>query len=281
MSFPSSVTRLVRRAACVSALAGTILLGGCASARGGAASGSPPATEEEWRALAAPRPAPAPGAPRIALSGVQLLAEPAWSAGSSVPVALGVAELVAAGLLRRADVRFVERRRFSSAVEAERAGRPRPPGAPVAGVSEGAELVATVVVAPVTAEQWTVEVRLSDAATGEVRSSVRALVPPRPEPVALARQGVRGILGALDQLGRLPAWTDPAPAAAPAAYTPSGVPEGALRDFLAGLAAEESWAWERARASYRSAAASVGFVEAGAALARTARLRLGGTLGES
>ncbi len=251
-----------------------------ACATGGPPS-TPPATEAEWRVLASPRPSPLPGAPRLALTGVELLAAPPWSIESPLPLSLGVSELVVAGLLRRADVRLIERRRFSAAVEAERGGGTRPRGAPAAGVSEGAELAATVVWAPVAAGQASLEIRLADAATGAVRRTRRVLVPGDADPVALARQAVAGILAALTELGRLPAWSDPVPAAAPAAFAESGVPLRAVEAFLAGLAAEESWRWEPARESYLAAAGSEGFVEAQAALARTARLRLGGTLGEN
>jgi hypothetical protein len=89
------------------------------------------------------------------------------------------------------------------------------------------------------------------------------------------------ILALLGDLGRLPAWDDPVAEASPDAYVASGVPPAALADFLSGLAAEERWRWEGARVAYRSAARAGGFFEAEAALARTARLRLGGTLGES
>ncbi len=246
-----------------------------------APSGPVPATDAEWQALAAPRPTPVPGAPRIALAIMELTSAPAWTTGTAISPSLGLTELVAAGLLRRGDVRFVERRRFAAAADAEREGRARPRGAPVAGVSEGAELVATVVLAPLGGGQSALEIRLSDAATGAVRSSRRELVPSDADPVGLARQAVTGILAALGTQGRLPPWTDPSPAAAPSTFMPSGVPERAIAAFFAGLAAEEVWSWERARGAYQTAASSVGFVEAGAALARTARLRLGGTLGES
>jgi len=196
-------------------------------------------------------------------------------------VGLGVTELVAAGLLRRADVRFVERRRFAAAADAERAGRARPPAAPPVGTSEGAELVATVVVAALNSQQTSIEVRLADAATGAVRASTRRLVPRDADPVALARQAVTGVLVAASTLGGLPSWDDPSPNAAPSTYAASGIPTVAVESFLAGLAAEETWAWERARIAYQAAAATGGFVEAEAALARTARLRNGGTLGES
>ena len=43
----------------------------------------------------------------------------------------------------------------------------------------------------------------------------------------------------------------------------------------------ELWNWEEARRGYQAAAADPAFYEATAALGRTARLRLGGTLAES
>lgn len=257
---------------------------GLAACTGGGGTPAPsPATasEAQWRQLATPRPIPIQGAPRIALSGVELTSSPPWSLTSPVPVGLGVTELVAAGLLRRADVRFVERRRFAAAADAERAGRARPPAAPPVGTSEGAELVATVVVAALNSQQTSIEVRLADAATGAVRASTRRLVPRDADPVALARQAVTGVLVAASTLGGLPSWDDPSPNAAPSTYAASGIPTVAVESFLAGLAAEETWAWERARIAYQAAAATGGFVEAEAALARTARLRNGGTLGES
>lgn len=271
----SSPTFFVRGAA---AAFGFAFIAACATA---GTTSAPAATEAEWRVLASPRPSPVPGAPRLALTGVEMLAAPPWSLESPVPLSLGASELVVAGLLRRADVRFVERRRFAAAAEAERGGGPRPRGAPPAGVSDGAELVATVVWAPLAAGQASLEIRLADAATGAVRGTRRVLLPRDADPVALARQAVAGILAALAELGRLPEWSDPVPAAAPPAFAPSGVPLRAVEAFLAGLAAEESWRWEPARESYQAATVSIGFVEAEAALARAARLRLGGTLGES
>lgn len=239
------------------------------------------ASDAQWRQLATPRPMPARGAPRIALSSVEFASAPAWELTSPVPMGLGVTELVAAGLLRRADVRFVERRRFAAAADAERAGRARGTGAPPVGTSEGAEFVATAVVATLNDQQTAIEVRLADAATGAVRASTRRLVPRDADAVALARQVVTGILSAASTLGRLPTWNDPSPMAAPSTYAASGIPLAAVESFLGGLAAEETWAWERARVAYQAAAQSEGFVEAEAALARAARLRNGGTLGES
>ena len=103
------------------------------------------------------------------------------------------------------------------------------------------------------------------------------------DPPALARTIITGALTALTEMGRLPTWSDPLPHAAPAAYRPTDVPAAAVDAFLRGLAAEERWSWERARVGYQEAVALAGpaFFEAEAALARTARLRNGGTLGAS
>lgn len=246
---------------------------------GGADRGA--ASEAEWRALAAPRPQPLPGAARLALGQVDLLGEVAWSPTAPVPASLGILELAAAGLLRRRDVEFVERRRFSAAVDRERSGASRPAGAPPAGVSPGAELTANVAWVPLGAGQASLEVWLVSTATGQVAATRRATLPAAADPVSLARLASGTVLAALRELGRLPAWSDSLPGSAPTEYTPSNVPPRAVADFLRGLAAEEAWRWDAAREAYQAAARAPGFVEASAALARTARLRLGGTLGES
>jgi hypothetical protein len=193
---------------------------------------------------------------------------------------LALSELVVAGLLRRSDVRFVERRRFAAAVEAERSGTARPAGAPPIGTSEGAEILASAVWMQL-ATGSSIEVRLTDAARGSVLGTRRTTIPADADLVSTARVTVGTILAVLAEIGRRPAWSDPVARAAPAEFVAAGVPARAVTSFLAGLAAEESWRWEVARASYQSAAGSVGFFEAEAALARTARFRLGGTLGES
>ena len=256
------------------------LLGGCAA--GAPEPAAPPSlSETEWRSLATPRPDPLPGAARLSVAGVELLGDPPWPDAGPVPAALGLTELVVAGLLRRADVRLVERRRFAAGVEAERAGAVRPAGAPSAGVSPGSELTASVTWIPLGTRGASLEVRLTETATGRVAGTRRARVPADAEPVGLARTTVGALLAALGELGRLPAWDDPLAGAAPSEYVASGVSSEALTAFLTGLAAEERWRWERAGVAYRSAGGAPGFFEAEAALARTARLRLGGTLGES
>ena len=127
------------------------------------------------------------------------------------------------------------------------------------------------------------ELRLTDLRTGTVVRTWRAATPNDADPVALARTVVGSLLAALDAMGRRPAWRDPHPEAAPPGYRPSGIPPAAVAAFLRGLAAEERWAWEGARRGYRAAIAESGgmFFEARAALARAARLRLGGTLAAS
>jgi len=123
--------------------------------------------------------------------------------------------------------------------------------------------------------------RLSNPETGTIVRTWRTLVPSDADLVTLARTIVASLLGGLDALGRLPVWSDPIAAAAPADYVASNVPDAAVEDFLEGLRAEEVWNWEGARRAYVAAAQSVGFFEASVALTRTARLRVGGTLGES
>jgi hypothetical protein len=221
----------------------------------------------------------------LAIAGIEILGQPGWpvgaSAASAVSADLALAELVAAGLIRRADVRFVERRRFAAAVAAEQSGVPRAAGAPPAGSSQSAEILASAVWVQLPTGGAAIEVRLTEAARGAVVGTRRTTLPADADLVATARVTVGAILAVLDELGRRPAWTDPVANAAPAQFAPSGVSARAVSSFLAGLAAEESWRWEPARVSYQAAAESVGFFEAEAALARTARLRLGGTLGES
>jgi hypothetical protein len=264
----------LRGAAALSACA----LGACASA------GRPalvPASEAEWRALASPRPSALTGAARLSLDGVELLGPSPWAVAAPLSPGLALAEVVAAGLLRRSDVRFVERRRFAAAVLAEQSGQRRPAGAPAAGVSEGAELLAAVVWVPLPTGDASVEVRLTEAARGAVVGTRRTVIPAGADLVSTARVIVGALLATLDDIGRRPPWTDPIADAAPTGLVPSRIPPSALDSFLLGLAAEESWRWDAARTSYQAAARSVGFFEAEAALARVARLRLGGTLGES
>jgi hypothetical protein len=258
-----------------------------ASACGGGGRGAVPAaapgpvSDAVWRSLATPRPTPLPGAVRVAVGRVRILGNGTLGLTSAVDLDLTMSELVAAGLLRRRDVQFVERRRFVAAVEAERAGRPRTPGAPAAGVSEGAQLVASATWSSVGLDSAYLEVALVDAESGRMAGARRSATPNGADPAAIARDVVASVLSILDELGRRPAWDDPEPSAAPPTYRPSGVPLAALDAFMNGVAAEARWNWDGARVGYATAmkAGGPGFVEAAAALARAARLRQGGTLG--
>ena len=252
-----------------------VVLSACAGAPT-ATPGPTPATEAEWRALRTPRPEPLPGAARVAVTSVDFLGAYTWPHEGSVSADLGVAELAIAGLLRRPDVHFVERRRFGAAADAERQGRPRPAGRPPVGVSPGAEFAAMAVYAPLSGTLASLEVRLTDMRTGDVAGATRVQVSASADALLMGRALVEGILVVLDGLGRLPVWDDPQ-ANAPGA---DRVGSDAIDNFLRGLAYEEAFRWEYARDAYQ-AASQADFPEADAALARTARLRLGGTLAES
>ena len=264
-----------RRLAWLAVIGGAALVSSCAGARTGG--GDSVASEATWRSLAAPRPNALPGTARVSVGDVRLIGELSWNPAARISPELAVAELVAAGLLRRRDVHFVERRRFTAAAAAERAGA-RPRGAPAAGVSPGAEFIATAVWLPLAPGQNSVEIRLATP-TGAIAGSARVALRDDDDPVTIARSIVTALLAALDNVSRLPAWEDPI-AGAGGTMTGSEVLDPALQSFLRGLAAEESWDWEGARRGYQAAASDPGFFEAPAALARAARLRLGGTLGE-
>jgi TolB-like protein len=253
------------------------VLWGCAGG-GPAPSTATIAAENVWSSLNRPRPEPLAGAPRVSVSEIVVLTT-SWEGAEGISTSLGLQELVAAGLLRRRDVNYVERRRFSAAVERERRGLPPPRNAPAAGTSSGAEYLLTGAWAA-SGDSATLALRLVDAESGEVRSTWRASTPSNADPASVARRTVASLLSELEALGRLPAWSDPLAEAAPTAYAASGIPLSAARAFFSGLAAEERFDWEGARRGYQMAQElSAGFFEADAALARVARLRAGGTLG--
>ena len=254
-----------------------LALAAAACAGGKAAPGSDTATEAEWRALGEPRPEPLEGAPRIAVGDVELVGSVPWPEVGVRPQ-LGISELVVTGLLSRRDVDFVERRRFAAAVETERRGA-RPTGQPPAGVSPGADYLVHAVWIELDGTGGTVDVRLVHPTSGEVASSARRPLPPDADAVGVARGIVAGTLDALDRIEARPAGDRP-PAGANDPPS-SGVSFEALEYFLHGLAAEERWRWEEARRGYQAARRASDFPEASAALARTARLRLGGTIAES
>lgn len=281
---PSSPSRAHRRPATLAALAATLISAACGG--GGGSAVAPPAaahaSEAEWRALAQPRPPALEGAPTVALAEVLITGTPTWSPPAGVGAELGLTELAAAGLLRRQDVRYVERRRFAAAAEAERRGLPRPAGAPAAGISPGARFVAHATWSLLVPDSGRVDVRLLDPASGAVVAGWRGATPPGADPLTVARTVVAGVLAALDAAGGRPAWADPAGGAAGPGSPAAQIPAQAVTDFFLGLVEEDAWRWEEARVRYQRALAAggSGFLEAAAALARTARLRNGGTLGE-
>lgn len=270
--------RLLPAAVTLSVLAGC---GGAVGTTGGAGT----ATEAEWRQLREPRPEPLPGAVRITVSEVYFAGPHPWPDDARVDPGLGLSELVAANLLRRRDVRFVERRRFSEAAAAERRGEPAPPGRPPPGVSESVDLGIVALWIPTSSDRANLEIRLTRVETGDVVGATRLVVPADTDPVDTARAIVGGTLEVLDGLGRLPRWDDPLEAESGATANAGGVSRvstDALLHFLRGLAAEERWSWEGARRGYQQALErDPDFHEARTALARAARLRLGGTLAES
>ena len=242
--------------------------------------GSGVASEAEWRALRVDRPTPLNGAIRVSVGDIDFAGPYAWP-GAGISSSIGVHELVAAGLLRRRDVEFVERRRFVAIADAERNGETRRPGQPPAGVSVTPSFSIQAVWIPLSATRTSVEIRLMDVLSGEVVQSTRAMLPSEPDAVTLARSIVDGAIAMLDDEGHLTAWVDSLASEPANAEATSGVSPASLVNFLAGLAAEERWNWEGARRGYQAAAAEPAFHEAVTLLARAARLKLGGTLAEN
>jgi hypothetical protein len=260
-------------------------LAGCAAGASPAGTGgsTDTASEAEWRALRTDRVPALPGSPAVSVYEVRITGN--WSApgGDHDALAIGVTELVAAGLMRRGDVDFVERRRFAPAAEAERLGTSMPPGQPAAGLSRQVDFVVHVTWVPVPGGEASAEVQLVDPQSGEVVEGSRATLARSADPVAVARAVVETTLELVDRRANRPAWDDPLvtrnrPANAGGI---SGVSAEAIKRFLDGLAAEERWNWEGARRGYQMAASDPSFHEARILLGRVARLRLGGTLAEN
>lgn len=257
--------------------------GACASA-GGAASGAE--SMGGWAGLVQPRPEPLDGAAAVALGDLTFLPAAPFDTPPPLTPGTAVMELLAAGLLQRRDIRFVERRRFAAAAERARTGQPAMPGQPPLGTSRSAEYVLQAVWAR-SGARGRLDVRLTDPASGRVVEAWRTETPASPGAVGLARAMADGLAAALHGLGRLPSWDDPVQRRvdleAGAAYSDDGVPPGAVGAFLEGIAAEDGFEWDAARRAYERAMRAGGdaFPEARAALARAARLRAGGTLAES
>lgn len=267
----------------LAAAAATVLVAACAGGPSPASSVRA-ASEAQWGALERPRVERLADAPRVTVAEM-ILFEAAWARGGDVSASLGLQELISAGLLRRADIDFVERRRFAEAVERQRRGLPRRRNAPPIGTSPGAEFVLTGSWIPA-GDSAALDLRLVEAESGGIVRSWRTLTPRQADPTSLARLVVGSTIERLRELGRLPPWTDPRAAdvaPAPVTYVASLVSLEAAAAFVTGVAAEDQYDWEGARRGYQSALETAGrtFLEADEALARVARLRAGGTLGGS
>ncbi len=265
-------------------LSSLVLTVGCASG-GGPPSSVLVAPESVWRNLAQPRAQPLADAPRISVTDVIVIGG-VWPGASAVSASLGLQELVAAGLIRRRDVQFVERRRFAAAVEREASGLPPLRNSPRTGVSPGAQLQLAGSWIPA-GDSATLDLRLVDVETSAVVTAWRTTTPQDIDPTSVARTIVGSMISALNALGRIPSWSDPLASAtvhpAPTAFTPSGVSTEAVAAFFRGIEAEDRFDWEAARRAYQMATELSGtaFFESDAALARVARLRAGGALGAS
>lgn len=262
-----------------------LILAGCASSGTTVLSGPIDiATEEEWRALRTDPVEALPGAPALSVYEVRLGGAWGGPGAEHEALAIGVTELITAGLMRRADVDFVERRRFAPAAEAIRLGRTVSPRQPEPGVTRPVDYMVQATWLPIPGGEATVEVQLVDPASGEVVEGARAEVRRDADPVLVARVTVATALRLVDRRATRPSWNDPLArgAAMNANVTgSSGVSESAIRHFLDGVSAEERWNWEGARRGYVAAATDPSFHEADTLLGRAARLRLGGTLAEN
>ncbi len=267
--------KALHRVAHISALA---LFAACG---GGPSVGTPaPATDTEWRALRTPAPRALPGAPSVTVLDVTVTGGWAGEVPSGTTLSIGVSELVTAGLMRRQDIDFVERRRFTPAAEAERQGRARPASAPPPGVSRSVDFAVQAAWLAATPGRSSAEVQLVNPTTGVVVGGTRREFDGPVDPVTLGRAIVSAVVELVDAETDRPEWSDPMPPVMNAGG-PSGVADRAVTSLLAAVAAEDRWQWEAARRGYQAAAADPDFFEAGILLGRTARLRLGGTLAEN
>ncbi len=249
---------------------------GCASGSSSRVDSDSRIDEAAWAALATPRPTPAAEAPRITvIDGVAAMAR--WTGLGDEP-GFALAELVAAGLLERTDLHFVERRRFGPAARAAQLGESPAADQPPIGSSPAPQWGVTVAFTRA-GDAARADLTLTDFATSEVRDAWSFPLPAEADPVGVARVAIRSLadrLAALDD-GDAPAtWTE-------TPWTESGVEPAAVAYLLRGVRAGDRWDWDAAGRDYRSAlsAAQGDFPEAEAALRRAARLRAGGTLAGS
>ena len=265
-------------------LAVAVLASGCAAGGGSGSTSSLALTtvaDAVWQSLATARPASLNGAVKISVGPVEVSGTDHWGLAESTDLPLAFSELIVAGLLRRPDVSFVERRRFTAASDAARRGV-LPSTAPTVGVSVAPDYVLGASWSSFGMSTAVLELRLVDPQTGRVAHSWREETPSDADAVGLARVAVGSLLNELAGMDRLAGWSDPLASAAPADFIRSAVGASAVVSYLAGIAAEERWDWDRARQGYQLALdKDPSFFEARVALARTARLRLGGTLAAS
>lgn len=257
-------------------LAALTLLAGCASGPGTSSRVEPDYSDASWQALVQPRPAPTAGAPRLSLAEA-LLTTDAWALPESGS-ALALTELVAAGLLERTDVNFVERRRFFPAAERQRRGLPAPAGEPPVGTSPGAEWMLHMTVVANPAIPGALDLRLVHVQSGANRAGWRVDLPRGADAAGVARTIVGSVLAKIDELGLGTSTGPPADI-----FAPTTIPNEAIAAFLNGVRWGDLYRWDLARASYESAVNLAGgaFVEAEVGLRRAARLRSGSPLGGS
>jgi len=256
-----------------------LLAGGCAS--GSSTAGTPVLPEPEtpvevWESIWRDLPTPMTDAPRVALGEILLLGAADWGLPPTVSSQVAVLELMAAQLVERTDVDFVERRRFGAAAERDRRGELAPRGQPPLGTSRGADYLLLGTWFP-TGTVGAADLRLTDAETGEVVAAWRTETTLSPDPTSLTRAMCGGLLEALADLNH-PSGDGPIPL--DGGFRAAGISLAAQQSFFRGISAEDRFDWEAARESYQTAADLGGgeFAEAVVAVGRVARFRLGGSL---
>ncbi len=259
-----------------------VILTGCASAPAPSAElpGPDIATEAEWRALALPRAEALGGAPTVTITEFDFAGPFPQSWDGDLTPSVLLTELAAAGLTGERSIRFLERRRFTPAAEAERRGIPPPPGQPRVGVSPALDYHVFPTWIPLS-DSARIDVRLVEPGTGSIVLSGAGMVAAKEDVVAVARVTVAVAISLLAEEGLLPGAEGAAASPGMNGSVPHGVRATDIQSFVRGLSAEERWDWEEARRGFGGAARDGVFYEAVQHLARTARLRMGGTLAEN
>jgi hypothetical protein len=151
-------------------LAVAVFASGCAAGGGsGATSSLAVATVADavWQSLATARPASLNGAVKISVGQVEVSGTDHWGLAESTDLPLAFSELIVAGLLRRSDVSFVERRRFTAASDAARRGV-LPSTAPTVEVSVAPDYILGATWSSFGMSTAVLELRLVDPQTGRV-----------------------------------------------------------------------------------------------------------------